>query len=459
LAGFLLKPSLYERHTLIRFQGISAFLYYYKHPCMAQDRGPWLSDGWEVNYNNGEAQRIVGELHRGPETPPEGVEPGWSDRNLAIYLRDYSTPAGSSNNSSSSASSSSNDARLEELRSAKTRHDLLVLCDKWDVPYLPQREWERSLDTAVEWFHVLSPVTREVGASACPLKVVVFARLEDVKAWGAPNQPLEGLWDWQDNPASSEGWVSASEGIMVRPRVLPPGTRLLHVNAAQALKAEAAQAQEHSDVAILEFEASRKLVMARQLVGTIEGCWGLRRHNQVLTLDHLSLGDETAPLQTTYELQPSDRLRDITARALLMGYKRTVLSLRLTSRDWSCAGEGEIEMRILSILFNSTAAADQHTVTQLLWREPIEGATHQVAVAAEMLSCYSATEFDLDSGVERVYALLDTRSGTVISCIVHPHPGAAAKVAAVLYPPGPEGAPRETPMSFQEVEQHLLYTR
>lgn len=429
---------------------------------MAEDKGPWLSEGWQIDYDDNMRLRTPGELHRGPEELLEGIEAGWSDRNLAIYLRDYITTTGG-NSSTTSSRSSCNDldtsrTRVEELRHAKTRHDLLVLCDKWALPYITQREWKKSLDTAAAWFQV-SPVKREVLYPSCSLKVIVCAQLADVKAWGAPLQPSEGLWDWRDSRANSEGWVSPSTGIMVRPRVLPPGTRLLHVNAAEALKEEAAHASGQNDVAILEFEVSRMLVMARQLVDTIEECWGLRRHYQLLTLHMLPLVDQEDLEPTMYELQPSDRLQEIGARALLTGYEKKVLSMRLTSRDWSRADEGEIELKILSLLFNSSAAADQHIITQLLWREPIEGAMHQVAVAAEMCSCYSATEFELDEGIERVYALLDTESGTVISSFVHPHPKAAARASAILYPPGPEGAPKETPMSFQEVEHHLLYTR
>jgi hypothetical protein len=429
---------------------------------MADKKGPWLSDGWQIDYDDSMKLRIAGELHRGPEELLDGIEAGWSDRNLAIYLRDYITSA-SGNSSTTCTRNSHNNLDIsstweDELRHANTRHDLLILCDKWNIPYVTQREWKQSLDTATEWFQV-SPVKREVRDSSCPLKVIVCARLEDIKAWGTPKQLSEELWDWQDSRANSEGWFSPSTGIMVRPRVLPPGTRLLHMNAAEALKEEAAHALGNNNVAILEFEVSRMLVMARQLVDTIEDCWGLRRHNQVLTLNVLPLVDQEDVEPTIYELQPNDRLQEICTRALLTGYQKKVLSMRLTRRDWSLAEEGEMELKILSLLFNSSAAADQHTITQLLWREPIEGAMHQVAVAAEMHSCYSATEYELDEGVERVYALLDTESGTVISSFVHSHPKAAAKAAAILYPPGPEGAPKETPMSFQEVEHHLLYSR
>ena len=147
---------------------------------------PWLEAGWIRDHVEGSLHRVRGEAHRGPD----GAS-GWSDRKLAVMLRDHVQ---------------ADRKRERDLRLAQTRSALLRLADAWGVPYMSQQEWEEMLDTEEDWFRV-APVSR---GAVCPYldkKIVVLARMADVE-----NHPNE------------EGPSGASSGMGGAPRSKVCGT-------------------------------------------------------------------------------------------------------------------------------------------------------------------------------------------------------------------------------------------
>jgi len=335
---------------------------------MAQ-QGPWLNDGWDRDYDDGTITRIPGELHRGPEGA------GWSDRNLHIYLRDYI---------------GDNPARTTQLRNAKTRRDLLLLCDGWGLPFVSQKAWLGSIDTDRAWFTVSEPVSRAFGTPYCEKRIVVVAalsalndfarsglRAEPVEALdaarvGGGGAALEHLYDFADVPSSSGGWVTSGTGIMVRPCVAPPGTRMLYCRGTFESEegGPASAAGSDEGTAVLEFAPSRKIIEARQLMQTIEDVWGLRRHLQALRPMTL------AGMWADDPLSPAARLDDVAST------EATILPLLLCVVDLNggSSGEvsGEVELAILRLFYDSSATCDRHAVRLLLWRQPVDGARSQV---------------------------------------------------------------------------------
>ena len=317
---------------------------------------PWLEDGWDIDYDDLTVQRTVGELHRGPETGS-----GWSDKNLHIMLRDYQ-----GDESVLAAAAGEGQSRAAQLRRAKTRRDLLILADSWRVPYMSQLEWSRAIDTHASWFTV-APIARTYSTPYCSKPIVIAASLSDVGRFaqialprpmgpldasciGGGGEPLDGRWDF------SEEWRPSRTGLMVRPRLSPPGTRQTY-----------AEGDGGSGTAYLEFEAC-KLVEAKQLMQAVEEVWGLRRHRQHLT--------PAAPAHAEAPLAPASRLASVET-------EDEVLVLRLT--EATGGDDGEDELAILRFLYDSSAECDKHMVRGLLWRQPIEGAAHQVTPSVQSM--------------------------------------------------------------------------
>lgn len=375
------------------------------------------------------------------------------------------------------------DERAAALRKSRTRSELLRLATAWNVPYKSQKAWEEELDTDEDWFRT-TPVPRDAVTPYLDKKVVVLARMTDVEGLSeshcvgasAGTLPVpsvgpsgvgefDGMWDWEESAVreSAEGWYEAPSGLMVRPRVAPPGVRMLYsrsdarpatVTMGRSGGGEGRGGGGSDGLAVLEFAPARKLVEVRHLMQTIEEVWGFRRHKQQLYAK--SHSDDIGWVA----LGPSEKLLDIAAVSTCVGALEQTLPLQLSTQDWSEASDESVEMSILTYAFDSDAMCDKHKVRHpLLWRKPVEGASHQVrvvllsflpisaklnrlhapnqkrapkqvVVAAEMDSAYGTVDGTLDAGVERIYALLDTRSGKVLNSFLHPKPGSAAKVRA-----------------------------
>jgi hypothetical protein len=121
-------------------------------------------------------------------------------------------------------------------------------------------------------------------------------------------------------------------------------------------------------------------------MAVVDDVWRLRRHRYRLLLVHPDHGAQLA-------LGPSDRLK----RAAMECADGQVLLLWLVPLLESAAAAGgharadtddekasaleALELAILGHGFDSSAECDSHRIYgPLLWREPIEGAAHQVAV-------------------------------------------------------------------------------
>ena len=132
-------------------------------PCraMAENRNKWLGEGWlRDNFDGGALYRTVGEAHRGPE----GAD-SWSDRHLALVLRDFATT----------------DARAAALRKARTRLEYLMLLADWEVPYVSSVKWQRTLDTDEGMFQV-GPMPRAPTAPVphANVRILVVADIADI---------------------------------------------------------------------------------------------------------------------------------------------------------------------------------------------------------------------------------------------------------------------------------------
>ena len=386
----------------------------------------WLGEGWVRDHHEGMLHRVTGEAHRGPD----GVS-GWSERKLANYLREHQN---------------GDPSRASELRKAKTRRHLLELAEEWEVPYVTEAEWE-ALPHGDDTWHQRPAVDRDP-SRALSSRVVILARMALVREHLSEDH-LEGwrerLWDrGEDGDATGEGWQDGAGGLKIRPCRAPTNVRMLVAPGG---------VEDDDDIAVLEVAVGKRLVEVRQLQQIVAGAWGLRCHRQRLALrpDGGGAGDAAASA-----LSPEERLQDVALRCAQRQMGGLVLEL-----GEETASEG-VELRILALAMNSSAESDTHRVHTLLWSHPAsEGSTHQLVVAAEADCAYGSLGGDegVDTGVERVYALIDTESGGVLSSFIHAKPGApiSRSLTRAITPrttqqhnhaPGGMRAPRTTPSRF-----------
>lgn len=366
----------------------------------ASGASEWLGEGWVRDHHEGMLHRVTGEAHRGPD----GVS-GWSERKLANYLREHQN---------------GDPSRAAALRKAKTRRHLLELAEEWGVPYVTEAEWE-ALPHGDDTWHQRPAVGRDP-SRALPSRVVILARMALVRAHLSEDH-LEGwrerLWDrGEEGEATGEGWHDGAGGLKIRPCRAPTNVRML---------VAPGDVEEDDDIAVLEVAVGKRLVEVRQLHQIVASAWGLRCHRQRLALRP---DGEVAGGAAANVLFPEERLQDVALRCAQRQVDGLVLELEEETSD-----EG-VELRILALAMDSSAESDAHRVHTLLWSYPAsEGSAHQLVVAAEADCAYGLLGGDggADIGVERVYALIDTTTGGVLSSFVHAKPGVSISHST---PPG-----------------------
>jgi hypothetical protein len=428
----------------------------------------WLKEGWFRNHFDGTLNRTEGEFHRGPERAG-----GWSERNLALMLLDYVNIEPS---------------RGSKLHKAKTRPDLLKLAEEWDVPYMSQLEWERTIDTDHDWFEVV-PVSRSFITPYTTKNIYILANIQDIpylsgnykqpgkfhsSILSGENKFIEGRWDWEV-PVSEHlelfGDVinnspHSNTVLKIRPRISPPGVNMYYCETTDS-------ENENGMVCVIGLEvlSSLRLIEVRQLVKIIEGMWNLRRHDFQLILEpnnnvaaHKSTkkistdltkyahggGDGVAygVADTTVALSPLDRFVDLCDDT-------AAIHLKLTPKSWAESDHRELPecdshsldvgapiacdmvLYLLQFQFDVRTEYEKRHVRSLSWVERVEGASSQVVAAAEVENVFNFLNQDEKHTYEYMYALIDERSGNILNSFteVKSPPVASANTGSSLIEP------------------------
>lgn len=421
--------------------------------------GKWDGEGWFRDHERGRLHRVRGETHRGPA----GYD-GWSDIQLASYLRDF--VAG-------------DPQRLEALRAAKTRKHWLSLAIEWGIPYVSEREWRTRPDDDEAWHHQ-PPVSRKSTASQQLTRLILVARLRDVTAssdpvvgglddrtWDRHRTGQDGAPPTTPGPSvgeTTEDWYrDHATGLMVRPCVTDPNVVMLVSSSAPdpgppmhyypftepepEPSAGTEEGEENEGTAVLEVSVEKKIVEVRQIQRLIQDTWGIRHHRHALVL-------ASGPHQGLELTSPEERLSAHPAGALS---SFLVLEVKRIPEPEDPA-DRLVAMRILAYHLNSGADCERRNVHTLLWIHPVsEGSTHQMVVAAEADCAYGFMDGAPFKSTERVYALVDVRSGTILSSLVLPKPGAKPPIAGQhFFSTDATLMNRAEPLTFEEALPHLI---
>uniref|UniRef100_A0A7S2WD56 Uncharacterized protein n=1 Tax=Rhizochromulina marina TaxID=1034831 RepID=A0A7S2WD56_9STRA len=362
-------------------------------------RQGWLGQGWVRDHKSSMLHRLPGELHKGP--PGLG---GWTNENLAIMLRSFSK---------------GNAERMDTVRGARTRQELLVLADAWSVPFVTQAEWLASDVTDPIWFHVPRP--EDHGPLQPPARKHVYVVALE-KHVARPPETATPDWEWREAiPDRMRHWFSVSGRERLRARSCPlvPGTRLwagVMVNDLEPRFQHILLLMSQPDEALVVFEVLPEsgLESGQLLSEAVERVFETRRHRQ-----DLSRWDETVGAWSS--LCAEDRLDEQEdAPQGFGGASLVALLVREPAAD--LLDDEDTAIRIMKEHFESASEFEREEVMRVFWRHPVEGAKNHVAVAVETRFSYSCPGMPPQSGSKVIYALIDTATGRLLDSLVQSKP-------------------------------------